>query len=148
MSDFGELCPLFETGVYSEVSFPMLHLLSGISVSCNILQATITADSSASCFSFGRTVVVTGAYVQRYGTNHTEECLKLGHCTSGPAAATVFGSATITTTLSVFNEWTQQPFEMTGSKTFTSNEVLSLAFGTVTETHNGFYSLIVRYREK
>ena len=148
MTDFGELCPLFETGVYKEVTFPGIRQVSGVSVTANLLEGTVSAGAGAlSAFSFGRTVVVTDAFIQRYATAKAAENLYLGHRTTAAAAATAFGTATITTTLDVYTEWTWQAMT-TASTTFTASEVLNLSLGTVTATFNGNYSLIVRYREK
>ena len=146
MPDFSELCPLFETGVYKEICFPAIDLITGTSSTTNLFAGTMTMGVGMSGPNFGRTVVVTGAFVQRYSSNHTAENLYLGHRTSGAAAATAFGTATITTTFEVYNEKTWQAMTV-ASKTFTSSEVLNLCVGTTTATHNGFYSLIIRYRE-
>lgn len=152
MSDFSELCPLFNTGVFNEVCFPHLVNLTGISTTQNILGAgpDQTTDQ-ASGFSFGRTVVVTEAYLRRYAataaaSNTAEEFIRLRHRASKAATPTNFGVLTVTTTLSVMTNYNYNAMAITDT-TFTSDAVLDLGVGTVTETAIGCYSLIVRYKE-
>jgi len=152
MSDFSELCPLFNTGVFSEVTFPYLVNLTAFSVTSNILEGTITSGTGAGQFSFGRTVIVTGAFIKRFAataaaSNTAAENVYLQHRTSGGASPTAFGTATVTTTLSIYTIHTYWAMTV-AEKTFTSSEVLSLGMGTVTATAIGCYDLIVRYREK
>ena len=106
MSDFSELCPLFNTGVYHEVAFPNLNggtavyatyltynMMEGIGGSAGLKLSAGLGDASCSMFSFGRTVVVTGGWIQRFATNLTAQNLYLEHRTSGPATGTAFGTA-------------------------------------------------------
>ena len=149
MADFGELCPLFNTGVYKEVTFPCIAGISTASAAQNLLETRLeAAGSGKNTFNFGRTVVVTDAFIRRYLTNLEAENLYLGSRLSAAAAAqTTFGTATVTTTLSIYtiHNW----WHMTCvSKTITSAEVLSLGVGTLTAVTQGSYHLIVRYREK
>ena len=151
MSDFSEICPLFNTGVFSEVGFYQIVNLTAVSTTANILEGTITAGTGAGQFSFGRTVVVTDAYIRRFAatanaTNTAAENVYLQHRSSGGAAATAFGSATITTTLSVYTQHTYWAMTVADT-TFTSAAVLSLGMGTVTATAIGCYDIIVRYKE-
>jgi len=151
MSDFSELCPLFNTGVFHEVTFPYLVNLTAFSPTGNILEGTITAGDAAGRFSFGRTVVVTDAFIKRFAatalaTNVAAENVYLQHRSSGAATATAFGTATVTTTLSIYTIHTYWPMTVADT-TFTSAAVLSLGIGTVTATAIGCYDLIVRYKE-
>jgi len=152
MSDFSELCPLFSTGVFKEITFPHMYNLTGFSTTSNFLAGAVTCTSGVfSGFSFGRTVVVTGAKARRWtftanSSNHTTMMLRLRHRASGAATATNFGSLTVTTTGEVQSFLTWSPMTVTDT-TFTSDAVIDLGFGTMTETHVGCYDLIVRYKE-
>lgn len=159
MSDFGELCPLFNTGVYNEVTFMNIdggtavyatlsyNMLEGIGGGAALQIAEGLADVSVSMFCFGRTVVVTDGWIQRYATNKTAQNLYFKHKISATAAGTTFATATITSTLSLFT--TNQFQRITvASTTFTSSEVLGLIIGTITADTIGKYNIILRYREK
>jgi len=149
MSDFGELCPLFNTGVYNEVTFGPILSVSAVLATQNLLENKLgSAGTGADVFTFGRTVVVTDAWFQRYETNVEAENLILGHRLTQAALATAIASATVTTSLSVCSILTWQSLTPDASKTFTSNEVLSLAVGTLTAVTQGSYNLMVRFREK
>ena len=145
MSDFGELCPLFSTGVFSEVTFPSIGM-SGVSICANGLVGTAQALTHAGAFSFGRTVVVTDAYIRQDKAPDGEVILKLMHHTSQLAAGTSIGTITFATTVSFREIYTWSPITV-ASRTFTSDEVLGLGIATVTAT-TPVYDLIVRYREK
>jgi len=152
MSDFSELCPLFNTGVFNEVTFPFLVNLTGASTTANLLASgpDQTADQAAG-FTFGRTVVVTGAYLRRFtatadSSNNQEMHMRLRHRDTAAATATNFGLLTVTTSGSVMTAWTYNAMTVTET-TFTSDAVLDFGLGTVTETAMGCYDLIVRYKE-
>ena len=151
MSDFGELCPLFTTGFYSEVTFPNIKM-TGHAGTTNALVGTLSmaaATDKAGAFTFGRTVVVTGGYVRHKGIAvKGEEALHLKHCANLLLSGTIFASVTINLTQSYQEIYTYIPFTMTGEKTFTSDEVLSFTDATVTSASAGVYDLVVRYREK
>ena len=124
----------------------MSAYLTSLSTTSNILEGTATAGVPNKGFTFGRTVIVTAAYVKRSTTIATFD-LMLGHRTTVGAAATNFGTATITTTLSIYHPLAWQPLTV-AEKTFTSNEVLSLNYTPGTDTLMGNLDLIVRYKEK
>lgn len=148
MADFGELCPLFYTGVYNEVTFPRIGPVSTVSAAVNLLECLSQAPSAgAGRFTFGRTVVVTDAFIRRYLTNAENENLYLNIRPSGTSTYTVFGTATVTNTISVYTYHTWWAMTV-ASKTFTSNDVLGLGVGTITAVTQGSYHLIVRYRDK
>ncbi len=151
MSDFGELCPLFTTGVFNEVTFPGPMYLSAVLTQVNLLAGT-GAQAKAGYFTFGRTVVVTEAYIRRLSaTNTTEVELQLFHKTSGTAAltGTVFGTVTLPLSASQYElGYSWQPFVIAADKTFTSDEVLSLQIGAALTVSSGCVELMVRYKEK
>jgi hypothetical protein len=152
MSDFGELCPLFNTGVCNEITFPAIDMIA-ISASGNAIYGTKWPSiTMIGYFTFGRTVVVTGAFVRRTSANSVEVNLYLRHhsaaigAVSG-VAGTVFGSATITPTISILDNYAYKPFTVTET-TFTSTDVLGLAPSLGAAGSMGTYDLIVRYRDK
>lgn len=152
MSDFSELCPLFNTGVFNEVGFGHLVNLTAASITANLIGAGPDQTSDqASGFSFGRTVVVTEAFLRRYtatadSSNAAEMHMRLRHRSSKGADATNFGLLTVTTTGSVMTAYNYNAMAVTAT-TFTSDAVLDFGYGTSTVTAIGCYDLIVRYKE-
>lgn len=146
MSDFSELCPLFTTGVLKEVTFPYISM-TGVTACGNAFLGTLTF-SKAGYFTFGRTVVVTEAYVKRCGaTLEGALILQLKHHTSETAAGSVFGTFTVSTTGSGMSRMTWAKFAVS-EKTFTSSEILGLSPLTGTAASAGVYDIMLRYKEK
>jgi len=153
MSDFSEICPLFNTGVFNEVTFPGPMYLSGVLSLVDLLAGTANMDREAlSYFTFGRTVVVTEAFIKReVATNTTETTLFLRHKTSGTQAltGTIFGSITLPLTGSAHElGYTWKPFVAFTAKTFTSTDVLALGIASALTVSSGAVALMVRYKEK
>ena len=149
MSDFGELCPLFNTGVFNETTFPAIKM-TDISVGGNALaMGTLTIANAATCggFTFGRTVVVTGAFIRRTSAVAGLMFYLLNHRTSVLAAGTEFASIQVSTTVSCMEVYTWVPMTVT-EKTFTSNEVLGFTLATATNANGGIIDLMIRYKEK
>ena len=146
MADFSELCPLFETGVFSEVTFPKVTL-THVSPSGNALIGTILTHSHKGWFTFGRTVIVTGAYVRPRVQVTVSQSVWLARYGSEQAIPTVFGTIKIDATATE-EKYTYRPITIATPATFASNDVLGLTVGTVTEDGAGTYDLIVRYKEK
>jgi hypothetical protein len=148
MADFSELCPLFATGVFKEITFPNIDM-NNITLSGNALYGSLASSiTMVGNFTFGRTVVVTGAFARRRGASHTTEVnLYLRHLTSATAAGTIFGTGTITSDLGVLDNYAWTPFVVT-DKTFTSNELLGLAPSLGALSGNGLYDIMIRYKEK
>ena len=151
MSDFGELCPLFNTGVYQELLFPNIDM-NGITACGNALVGTLTASALAD-FTFGRTVVVTAAWVRKVERNSEDCILRVAHHSSRLAAGTIMASLTVSVTLAGHQlGYGYIPMVTSGTNlpmTFTSAAVLgfSIATGTATITA-GHFDLMIRYREK
>jgi len=157
MSDFSELCPLFDTGVFNEITFTNINGGTNVYASkltYNMLEGAgagglaLTAGTGPSMFMFGRTVVVTDAWIQRYLTNLTAQNIILLHKTSAAAAGTAFASATLSTTLSIHTISGWKTFGTCTDKTFTSSEVLGMTIGTITADTIGSFNLIIQYKEK
>lgn len=147
MSDFGELCPLFNTGVFNEIVFPDLRL--SVCTACgNVLYASDAAfASSEGNFTFGRTVVVTAAWLKKKVVNESAVIAVLMHHTTKLAAGTVFASLTVSVTVTGQTPlYAYLPMTVTDT-TFTSSEVLGFT-GLSVVVSAGHYDLIVRYKEK
>jgi len=151
MSDFSEICPLFNTGVFNEVTFPGPMYLSGVLSLVDLLAGT-GAQEKPGYFTFGRTVIVTEAFIKReVATNTTETTLFLRHKTSGTQAltGTIFGSITLPLTGSAHElGYTWKPFVAFTGKTFTSTDVLALGIASALTVSSGAVALMVRYKEK
>jgi hypothetical protein len=149
MSDFSELCPLFSTGVFKELLFPRIVMTHfGTANTENALVGTTAAMASAHAFTFGRTVVITNAWMRKRVVPVAAETLVLHHHTSKQAAGTVFGTLNITVSVSgqqVVHGYF--PMNVT-STTFNSTDVLGVLFATVTEDDAGEYDIVIRYKEK
>ena len=148
MSDFSELCPLFETGVFNEITFPALKLLTSIAITSNLLGGTGDAATCPCDFKFSRRVIVTNAYMRRTFSNTMDISFKLGkRVGSGTAAATAFGSFTGTNTLSVYANNCWKVFGAFTATTMEAADVLNLSTGTLTADVPGEWDLMVRYKE-
>ncbi len=152
MSDFGELCPLFNTGVFNEVTFPDIKM-TNVTACGNALIGTLTCASATrtAVWTFGRTVVVTGGFLrQRASVAIANTAVaRLMHHTTMLAAGTEFATLAIQNTSSGFElGYTWMPFTTVTDKTFTSSEVLGFTMLTGTNASGGTFDLIVRYREK
>jgi hypothetical protein len=150
MSDFGELCPLFDTGVFSEVVFPSPIGISLVGTLKNLLLGTQQVSNDLGAFTFGRTVVVTEAFIRRQLTNvNTETTMYLKHqlCATIAATTTIFASCTLAVSGSQHQPPGYKPFAAFTGKTFESNDVLCLAVLSGADD-SGNIGLMVRYREK
>lgn len=146
MSDFGEICPLFSTGVFHEVTFPGIGM-TDITYSGNALIGTMLSISHVGAFTFGRTVMVTGAYIRRKQSQFCTLTVQLNFHTSQRAVCSVIGTISIPTSGSKIEVFTWQEIAVT-AHTFTSTDVLGLAAVVASAQSAGVYDLIVRYKEK
>jgi hypothetical protein len=152
MSDFSELCPLFETGVFKEILFPRL-VMTLTAQACNALEGSCTAGALATKenFTFGRTVVITNAYIRKWTANAVTCTIHLDHRSTAGATPTIFGTATIfmtATAVSAINPKHTWQVVTVDAKTFTSSEVLGVCIGGGTTSSGGEYDLLIRYKEK
>lgn len=148
MSDFGELCPLFTTGVFNEITFPNIPM-TAVTTCGNALVGTLTFTKVGN-FTFGRTVVVTGGFVrnQTKPTIASTVVLRLVHFTSQLAAGTDFATLAVSITASGVEVYSWIPFNTVTETTFTSNEILGFTVLTGTASGGGTYDLMIRYKEK
>jgi len=150
MSDFSELCPLFETGVFSEVVFPGPMGLSSVGTLKDLLHGTVYVSCTNGAFAFGRTVIVTEAFLARLATNTIETTVHLRHKTSATLAnsGTIFASCTLPVTGSAHQIGFWKAFTSFTGKTFASSDILAMiAVSTGVDTGQ-LGGLIVRYKEK
>lgn len=148
MADFGEICPLFNSGVFSEILFPYVRMSDATGVTDNFLFASTDAKAAGSgYFTFGRTVVVTGAYLRKQVIGDSAIVVILQHHTSINATGTEFATLTISITVTghvPYYAWI--PMTVTGM-TFTATDILGMA-GASAVVSAGIFDLIVRYKEK
>lgn len=141
MSDFSSLCPIFNTGVYSEVTFPMIPMTS-----------KTTSAMFQNGFAFGRTVIVTAAYVQKvtaFAATCTALTVKLAKAAAASttyALRTVFASYVLSasSTTQATGRWLAMTVT---AKTFTASSVLHV-HSSKSEAGAKNINLIVRYKEK
>lgn len=149
MSDFGELCPLFSTGVYNELFLGRFTASAYTSATYNFLSSIGDPATAPSSFRFGRTVVVTEVFMRRIGAVTTATAsLRVGRRTgSGTAVQSLFGTMTFGDDASAFPDFARawQAMGMT-SMTLNTADVLDIsACGVATDAS---YDVVVQYREK
>ena len=147
MSDFSELCPLFNTGVYSEVTFGY-QTFSSISTTMNALGGLVNSTTKPASFKFNRTVVVTSVWCQRIVTcGSSSIILAERRASSGSAAQTAFASLVVSTTVTTHPKGAWRQMTQASNKTFLAADVLGFAVKTQTATA-GVLGFIVQYKEK
>ena len=139
MSDFSELCPLFNTGVYSELTMPYINMA---------WSATGKADGG---YKFGRSVIVTAAFIKKHTTfsaTATATIAYLCRQASIDATKTTFAtialSATNTSATAVPRRWKAMTVT---AKTFSATQVLVVRTNKK-RTGMKHCSFIVRFKEK
>jgi len=142
MSDFSSLCPLFNTGVYSELTIP----------------GPLTPDNLASTTTklagiiFGRSVIVTAAYLSKMTTQATvssNPTVKLYRQASwASTTATCFASFEVSKTITtqICNKYLA--FTMAAAKTFSATQMLTVRANKARENAKSIHGIIVRYKEK
>ena len=137
MSDFSSLCPLFNTGVYKEITFPWI-----------VATSISTTTSLGPGIPFGRSVIVTAAYARlRTDISSTVTfTAKLAKAASWAATRTVFASCKITNTNTAYTNKRYKAFTVT-SKTFSATDVLHIC-SSKSEANMETIDVIVRYKEK
>jgi len=138
MSDFSDLCPLFNTGVYGEIAlYPYFTLAS-----------RSTTALLGNNFSFGRSVIVTQGWLMKLTDISTTAKLTvyLNKAASAAAARTAFASFTISGTVAtqVLAKWLSMT---TTSTTFSASDVISIGSSSA-ETNAKYVSIMVQYKEK
>lgn len=156
MSDFGELCPIFETGVYNELylgEFTTSVYYTSNTLTLNFLGSTsgLPAVAPAS-FRLGRTVVVTDWWVRKRVANNNSATVNItiGRRTgSGTAAASLFGTASFSVGITAFpdivNAW--RAGYMTACMTLATADCLNFS-NSVGEDDCPTVDIMIKYREK
>ena len=140
MADFSALCPLFNTGVFHDCTF-------GGPIS---LVSRSTTNKFAALPPFGRSVIITAAYVVKNTTfAATATAVKLALCRAASWAATrtVFG--TINLSSSITTQIVKKPlaFTIATAKTFSATQVLHLK-ALKKEAGARTVNVFVRYKDK
>jgi len=141
MSDFSDLCPLFNTGVYSEITLPYVQL-----------STRTTTQQFAGLPAFGRSVIVTHAYVRKH-TTFAATCTaikallyKAASWATAYASKTWFASYTLSSTVATQIVGKYLAMTVTAT-TFSATDVLSLMVNK-SETAARHIDVLVRYKEK
>jgi len=140
MAGFSELCPLFNTGMYSEISF-------GGPIS---LVSRSTTNKFAALPPFSRSVIVTHAYVSKNTTfAATATAVKLAICRAATWAATrtVFATINLSATITTQKPGKYLAFTIATAKTFSATQVLHLK-ALKKEAGARTVNVVIRYKEK
>jgi hypothetical protein len=150
MSDFSELCPLFNTGVYSELTLADVSFTS-IGPTRNALGGPANRSVSPGSLKFQRTVIVTKVFVQKLvtGTTGLAVCA-VHHKATGTAAGTIFASVKMSSTVTVPAHVVGRIKSLTqaANKTFLAADVLGFCGGGIDTAAAVRACFIVRYKEK
>ena len=138
MSDFSSLCPLFNTGMYSEITLPPVSV-----------NSRSTTNKLIGGIPFSRSVIVTHAYLAKLTTflaSVTSLKIALCRASSWAATRTVFATITLSGTATTQALGRYMAFTVT-AKTFSATQVLHLKT-LEKEAGAKTVSVIVRYKEK
>jgi hypothetical protein len=141
-TDFSALCPLFNTGVYSELTIPGPLLQDNLASTTTKLAGIL----------FGRSVIVTAAYLAKMtalATVSSNPTVKLYRQASwASSTATCFASFEVskTTTVQILNKWLA--FTMAAAKTFSATQWLTVRGDKGRLNGKSIFGVIVRYKEK
>jgi hypothetical protein len=148
MTDFSEMCPLFETGVFTEFTFPEVSI-TDISSDANALMFSVDAKASTCAdFNFGRTIVITDAWVRSRSAPAGSGYLHLVHHATLRAAGTIFGTFSMTVTVVGHDRSSWVKFQALTDTTFDSAAILGLRLATATTDPGALIDLMIRYKEK
>jgi hypothetical protein len=148
MSDFSELCPLFNTGVYSELCLGPISF-TAIAPTMNALAGAVVKTTKPGSLKFDRTVVVTKVFCQKVGAQTSGIYILANHHKStGTATGTVFASIKTTSTTTLFPIGQIRAMTQAANKTFLAADVLGFCAKTVDAADAIRCNFIVRYKEK
>lgn len=148
MSDFSELCPLFNTGVYSELTIPKVSF-TALSTTNNILAGALAKAGAPGSIKFDRTVIVTKVFMQQQLTNVAADgniILFKRHLSTGTAAGTVLASLQATATVSLGR--VRKMTSVALPKTFLAADVIGFSNKTKDAAAAAKCTFIIRYKEK
>jgi hypothetical protein len=139
MADFSALCPLFSTGVYNELFWGPISLAS-----------RSTTNKFACLPPFGRSVIVTAAYVAKnttFAATATAVKLALARAATWAATRTVFGTVILSSTVATQARNKPLAFTIASAKTFSATQVLHLK-SLKKEAGANTVNIWIRYKEK
>lgn len=141
-TDFSALCPLFNTGVYSELTIP-----GPISTATGTASTTVKLAGVI----FGRSVIVTAAYLAKLtalATASLNPTVKLFRQTSWASSGTCFASFEIskTTTTQILKKYLA--FTIAAAKTFSATQWLTVRTNKTVTNGKSIAGVIIRYKEK
>jgi hypothetical protein len=140
MADFSSLCPLFNTGMYSELTLPVKTVTS--------LTSTTTKIAG---ILFGRSVIVTAGYVAKQTANTSTTAnvnIKLYRATSWGGTATVFASLKISKSVTTYPLYRYSAMTVAAAKTFSATQWLIVRSTKGTATARPVAPIVIRYKEK
>lgn len=147
MSDFSELCPLFNTGVYKELTISNVYM-TGVSITSNALVGALTLAKYPGSLKFQRSVIVTKIF-HKMEAKPATACIILikRHPATGTAAGTAFASLSVSTTSTLYNKSRWIAMTQAANKNFNAADVLGIVHKATCATP-GCHSFIVRYKER
>jgi hypothetical protein len=147
MSDFSELCPLFSTGVYKELTIDNIYM-TGVSTTSNALVGALTAAKYPGSIKFQRSVVVTKVYHRADDAPATACIILVGRrAATGTAANTAFASISCSTTSTTYPKQRWLAMTQAANKNFNAADVLNISHKATCATP-GIHSFIIRYKER
>ena len=147
MSDFSELCPLFNTGMYNELTIGQITF-SNLSTTNNALGGKYTKAAHPASIKFGRSVIVTNVFVKKLVTATSAIVLYAARlAATGTAAMTVFASLKQSTTVTVHCVNRYRKMTQAANKNFNAADVLGFS-GDNNAAAPGKYEFIVQYKER
>lgn len=149
MSDFSNLCPLFNTGVYKELTIPGITF-NACSTTMNALGGILTRAASPCLFKFSRSVIVTKVWCTKESSPATEAVVvAMRMVGTGTAAMTAFASLSITTTSAKSAGLLYKPRAMTqaSAQTFLAADALGFSL-TSLMSDAGEYNFVLRFKDK
>lgn len=152
MSDFSELCPLFNTGVYSELSIGEVSF-TGVSATMNALAGVEGAKATyPGSLKFDRTVIVTKVYAQKQVLPTTGAIVLFNrHKATGTAAATLLASIKLSSTVTATGHKLHSVRAFTSvalPKTFLAADVIGFCAKVKDTAAAVKCNFIIRYKEK
>ena len=146
MSDFSDLCPLFNAGVLKELTIPYMNLNS-CSNTQNALGGVITRADNPASLRFDRTVIVENVMAAVHVSPATAARVTFARlAATGIAAMTVFASLSICTTADIHSVNRFRKMTQATNQTFLAADVLGISLLTQ-KAGGGVYSFIVKYKE-
>jgi hypothetical protein len=139
MSDFSSLCPIFNTGVYHEITLPV-----------RIPTSVTSSTTRVGGICFGRSVIVTAAYIAKQTANTSTTAnltVKLYRAASFAAANTSFATLKISKTVTAVPLDKMAAMNV-AAKTFSATQWLIVRYSKATATARSIRPIIVRYKDK